>query len=82
MTAATGAATVSQELSPFDEALVASRPATKYPVRGIPHFDVGTQKWHARAPKPATEGLDDSSFQVIVLRLSFKAKLKGLTHSP
>ena len=41
MTAATAeaAATVSQELSPFDLALGASRPGTKYPVRGIPHFN-------------------------------------------
>ena len=40
VTAATAAAaTVSQELSPFDLALGASRPGTKYPVRGIPHFD-------------------------------------------
>ena len=41
VTAATAAAaTVSQELSPFDLALGASRPGTKYPVRGIPHFDL------------------------------------------
>ena len=39
MTAATAAA-VSQELSPFGRALGASRPGTKYPVRGIPHFDL------------------------------------------
>ena len=39
VTAATAAA-VSQELSPFDLALGASRPGTKYPVRGIPHFDI------------------------------------------
>ena len=44
MTAATATATatataVSQELSPFGWALGVSRPGTKYPVRGIPHFD-------------------------------------------
>ena len=36
-TAATAA--VSQELSPFGLALGVSRAGTKYPVRGIPHFD-------------------------------------------
>ena len=36
---ATAAAAVSQELSPFGWTLGASRPGTKYPVRGIPHFD-------------------------------------------
>ena len=41
MTAATAAATVSQELSPFGLALGVSRAGTKYPVRGIPHFDQG-----------------------------------------
>ena len=30
---------VSQELSPFGLALGVSRAGTKYPVRGIPHFD-------------------------------------------
>ena len=42
VTAATAAAaaTVSQELSPFGQAPGPSRPGTKYPVRGIPHFDV------------------------------------------
>ena len=39
MTTTAAAATVSQELSPFGRALGASRPGTKYPVRGIPHFD-------------------------------------------
>ena len=38
-TAATAAAAVSQELSPFGLALGVSRAGTKYPVRGIPHFD-------------------------------------------
>ena len=40
VTAATAAAAVSQELSPFGRALGASRPGTKHPVRGIPHFDI------------------------------------------
>ena len=41
VTAATAAAaTVSQELSPFGQAPGPSRPGTKYPVRGIPHFDI------------------------------------------
>ena len=40
MTATTAAtAAVSQELSPFGLALGVSRAGTKYPVRGIPHFD-------------------------------------------
>ena len=39
VTAAAATAAVSQELSPFDLALGASRPGSKYPVRGIPHFD-------------------------------------------
>ena len=40
VTAATAtAAMVSQELSPFGQAPGPSRPGTKYPVRGIPHFD-------------------------------------------
>ena len=39
MTAAATAAAVSQELSPFGLALGVSRAGTKYPVRGIPHFD-------------------------------------------
>ena len=40
VTAATAAAaTVSKELSPFGQALGASRPGSKYPVRGTPHFD-------------------------------------------
>ena len=39
VTAATAAAVVSQELSPFGKAPGPSRPGTKYPVRGIPHFD-------------------------------------------
>ena len=38
MTAAAAAA-VFHELSPFGLALGVSRPGTKYPVRGIPHFD-------------------------------------------
>ena len=38
MTAATAAATP-QELSAFGQALGVSRPGTKYPVQGIPHFD-------------------------------------------
>ena len=38
------ATAVSQELSPFDLALGASRPGTKYPVRGIPHFDKGSSQ--------------------------------------
>ena len=38
VTAATATA-VSQELSPFGQAPGPSRPGTKYPVRGIPHFD-------------------------------------------
>ena len=33
-------AAVSQELSPFDRALGVSRPGTKYPVLGIPLFDL------------------------------------------
>ena len=37
--AAAAAATVSQELSPFGQAPGPSCPGTKYPVRGIPHFD-------------------------------------------
>ena len=45
VTAATAtAAAVSQELSPFDLALGASRPGSKYPVRGIPHFDQRLQR--------------------------------------
>ena len=39
-TAAAAAATVSQELSPFGQAPGPSRPGTKYPVRGIPLFDI------------------------------------------
>ena len=39
MTAAMAAAATSQELSAFGQALGVSRPGTKYPVRGIPHFD-------------------------------------------
>ena len=40
MTTRTAAAAVSQELSPFGLALGVSRAGTKYPVRGIPHFDI------------------------------------------
>ena len=36
---ATAAAATSQELFAFGQALGVSRPGTKYPVRGIPHFD-------------------------------------------
>ena len=42
VTAATAAAATatSQELCPFGQAPGPSRPGTKYPVRGIPHFDI------------------------------------------
>ena len=39
---ATAAATVSQELCVFGRALGVGHPGTKYPVWGIPHFDVDT----------------------------------------
>ena len=40
VTATAAATAVSQELSPFGLALGVSRPGTKYPVRGIPYFDL------------------------------------------
>ena len=47
VTAAATAAAVSQELSPFGLALGVSRAGTKYPVRGIPHFDDGSYLWYS-----------------------------------
>ena len=47
VTAATAAATVSQELSIFGQAPGPSRPGTKYPVRGIPHFDLSNNRVQA-----------------------------------
>ena len=41
MTATAAATAVSQELSPFGLALGVSRAGTKYPVRAIPHLDIG-----------------------------------------
>ena len=57
VTAATtaAAATVSQELSPFGQAPGPSRPGTKYPVRGIPHFDKDKQGSVAMSPTPERE---------------------------
>ena len=42
VTAATAATAASQEVSAFGKAPGPSRPGTKYPVRGIPHFDIRT----------------------------------------
>ena len=41
MTAAAAAAAASQELPKSGKSPDPSRPGTKYPVQGIPHFDLG-----------------------------------------
>ena len=54
LTATAATATVSQELFPFGSTPGASRPGTKYPVWGIPHFD---QNKHIKTRSEREKGL-------------------------
>ena len=68
---ATAAATaaVSQELSPFGLALGVSRAGTKYPVRGIPHFDLVPGRDAPRAQSNGESSWETAAAAVAVMEV-------------